>query len=403
MAEVAATSRLAQGLARRSELFKPGMRQRIMTASKGMDGVIALARGDPDFDTPPNVVAAANRALDEGWTHYTPWTGLPDLRSAIAAKLERDNGITANPDTEIAVTGGAQAGLFVAMQMLVDPGDDVLLPDPHYSAYDGAIAIAGGTSVLVPSRSEYRFEVEVSELESRVTPQAKLLVLVDPSNPAGAVLDAHQVREIADFVIRHDLVVLADEVYEKLVFDGRTHTSIASLPEMRERTVSIFSFSKSYAMTGWRIGYMVAPADFIDRAGELHYNMSISASTPAQVAAIEALTGAQDHMAAMVASFAKRRDFVAAAFEEMDLPCVPPHGGFTVMVDIRSTGQTSMDFFQYLLREAAVQVMPGSFYGPSAEGFVRVSVLAPEAQLAEAMRRIGDAVSRVDRAHRHHL
>ena len=361
-----------------------------------MADVIALARGDPDYDTPPNIVAAARRAFDDGWTHYTPLTGLPDLRLAIAEKLERENKLTVNPDNEIAVTGGAQEALFIALQMLVDPGDEVLLPDPHYSAYEGAISISGGTAVLVPSRGEQRFELEVEALEALVTQRTKLLVLVDPSNPAGAVLDPARVQAVADLVLKHDLVVLSDEVYEKLVFDGRVHTSIASLPGMRDRTISIFSFSKTFAMTGWRIGYMVAPADFIANAAELHYVISICASAPAQIAAIEALRGPQHHTAEMVASFATRRDFMAAAFEETGLPCVSPGGGFTVMVDIRETGKSSLEFFHFLLREAKVQVMPGSFYGPSAEGYIRVSVLAPQAQLAEAMRRIGVAVASLD-------
>jgi aminotransferase len=359
-----------------------------MTAADGLTGVIALARGDPDFDTPANIVAAARRAMEDGWTHYTPWNGVSDLRVAIADKLARDNRIAADPATEIAVTGGAQEALFVAMQLLVEHGDEVLLPDPHYSAYDGAIAAAGGTGILVPSRGEKRFELEIDELERRVSDRTKLLALVDPSNPAGAVLAPEQVRAVADFCLERDLVVLSDEVYEKLVFDDRHHTSIASLPDMRDRTVSIFSFSKSYAMTGWRIGYIVGPADFIERAGELHYVISICASAPAQLAAIEALRGPQEHVDAMVASFATRRDLLAARFESIGWPCIAPHGGFTVMVDIRATGKTSMEMFHHLLDEARVQVMPGSFYGPSGEGYIRVSVLASEPQLEEAMQRI---------------
>jgi len=384
-------SKLARERSQRSQVFAPGLRREVMSASEGMSDVIRLARGDPDFNTPSNIAAAAARAPDLGWTHYTSWNGARELRCGIVDKLERENNLKVDPDTEVAVTGGAQEALFVAMQMLVEAGDEVLLPDPHYSAYDGAIALTGATSVLVPTRGENRFELEVGELEARLSPRTKLLVLVDPSNPAGAVLSPDKVEELAAWVVKNDLLVLSDEVYEKLVFDGHAHTSIGSLPGMYERTVSIFSFSKTYAMTGWRVGYMVGPADFIECAGELHYVVSICASAPAQLAAIEALNGSQKHAEEMVESYRSRRDFLAASLEDIGWPCPPPHGGFSVMADIRKTGKTSIEMFRYLLETAHVQVMPGALYGPSGEGYIRISVLAPQEQLVEASRRIATA------------
>jgi aminotransferase len=370
----------------------PGLRHAMMTAARGMTDVIALARGDPDSDTPAHIVAAGQKALGEGWTHYTPWSGIPPLRAAIAAKLARENGVSADPETEIAVTCGAQASVFIAMQLLVGPGDEVLVPDPHYSAYDGAIEMAGGSVVPVPTRGEDRFHLQVEDLDRHVTPRTKALVLVDPGNPTGAVLPPERIAAIADWARANDVVVVSDEVYEKLVYDGFVHTSIAALPGMRDRTVSIFSFSKSYAMTGWRIGYMVAPPDFLARATELHYIMSICAPAAAQVAAIAALTGPQEHIDEMRASYASRRDFMVAAFEAMGLPCIVPNGGFTILVDIRGTGMDSVEVCRHLLTQARVQVFPGLMYGHSGEGYVRVSVLAPLPTLQEAIRRIAAAM-----------
>lgn len=363
-----------------------------MNAAQGMTGVISLARGDPDQDTPPHIVEAGQQALASGRTHYTSWLGIPELRDAIAAKLERDNQIIANPDREILVTSGAQAALYVAIQTLLERGDDVLLPDPHYSAYDGAIAMSGARLVLVPSVGENGFRLTVSDLEKAVTSRTKALILVDPSNPAGDVLPLQAAQEIADFAIRHNLVVLSDEVYEKLLFDSYAHTSIGSLPGMRTRTVSIFSFSKSYAMTGWRLGYMVGPPDFMESASELHSIISICASAPAQAAAVEALSGSQEHVSAMTATYRERRDFMIDALERLGLPCVRPRGGFTVMVDIRGTGMSSVDFCVHLLNKARVHIFPGVMYGPSAEGYVRITLLAPMARLREAVERIASAL-----------
>jgi aminotransferase len=388
-------SKLARALSERSDSFLPGLRREVLSAGTGIDDLIALARGDPDFPTPQNIAAAASRAAELGWTHYTPWNGVLELRVAIAEKLERDNNLTVDPDDEIAVTGGAQEALFIAMQMLVGPGDEVLLPDPHYSAYAGAIALSGATAVLVPTRGENRFELEIAELEAKLSPRTKLLVLVDPSNPAGAVLSGDQAAAVAAWVAEHDLLVLADEVYESLVFDGRSHTSIASLSGMADRTVSIFSFSKTYAMTGWRVGYLVGPSEFIARAGELHYVVSICASAPSQLAALEALRGPQTVVGEMVASYERRRNFLASAIESIGWSCPAPHGGFSVMADIRHSGLSSMEMFRYLLKEARVQGMPGVLYGPSGEGYVRISVLAPQERLEEAVVRIGAAAARL--------
>lgn len=385
---MATTSRVGKMLAPRSASLAPGLRAAMVGASRGMKDVIALARGDPDHDTPPHIVAAAKRALEDGWTHYTPWSGIPELRAEIARKLERENQITADPDGEVAVTSGAQAALFLTMQLVVGPGDEVLIADPHYSAYDNAIELAGGTLVPVPTRGDELFELQVEDLERHLTPRAKALVLVDPGNPSGSVMPSEKIERVAAFVRKHDLVVISDEVYEKLVYDGCMHTSIASLPGMRDRTVSIFSVSKSYAMTGWRLGYMVAPADFVTRAAELHYVINICAPAPAQVAAIAAFKGPTDHIAKMTASYVARRDYMIEAFERLGFPCVRPHGGFTVMVDIRDSGMNSVDFCMHLLHKAKVHVFPGAMYGASGEGYVRVSVLAPPPRLEEAMRRI---------------
>ena len=389
---VQSNSPAANAMARRAQALAPGLRRRMMNAAQGLTGVISLSRGDPDQETPLHIIEAGQRALSSGWTHYTSWLGIPDLRDAIAAKLERDNGLVADPDREILVTAGAQAALYVAIQTLLEEGDEVLLPDPHYSAYEGAIATSGAIAKLVPSQGETGFRVTVAELERALTPRTKVLVLVDPSNPGGDVLPSADVHDIADFVVRHNLVVLSDEVYEKLLFDGNVHTSIGALPRMQERTVSLYSFSKSYAMTGWRIGYMVGPADFMERASELHSVISICASASAQVAALEALQGPQDNITAMNATYLERRNYMVEALGALGLPCVIPRGGFTLMIDIRSTGMSSVDFCLYLLRQAKVHVFPGAMYGPSGEGYARMTLLAPLARLREAAERIALAL-----------
>ena len=383
------TSPFSGAVAQRARFLGMGLRRDVMSWTRGMSDFIALGRGDPDFDTPAHIVDAAKRALDEGATHYTPWAGIAELREAISSKLETHNGIDADPSDEILVTAGAQEAVFAATQMLLEPGDEVLVPDPHYTAYDGGIELSGATVVPVPTRPSDGFQVSVDALERHVTARTKLLIIVNPSNPCGSVLSPELAHDIAAFAERHDLLVISDEVYESFVYDGRTHVSLASLPGMRSRTISIFSFSKTYAMTGWRVGYLVAPRDVLFRIAEMHYLIAICAPAVSQVAALAALSGPKEPTQVMVASCDERRRLLLAALQDAGFDCAAPFGGFTVMADIRPSGMDSTEFCREALQKARVQIFPGVLYGPAGEGFVRVSFLAPPETLTEAVKRLG--------------
>jgi aminotransferase len=389
-----AETALGAAVARRAQVLAPGLRNRMFGAARGLSGLIQLGRGDPDFDTPGHIIQAAQAALEEGFTHYTPWNGTPELRAAIARKLARENGLTADPETEIVVTNGAQEAVFLALQVLLDPGDEVLMPDPHYTAYDGGVELAGGVVVPVPTAEADGFELRLDVLERSLTPRSKVLVLVSPNNPAGNVLPRRLLEGLADLVKRHNLLVISDEVYEKFVYDGSQPISFATLPDMRERTITINSLSKTYAMTGWRLGYLAAPADFVRTLSELKYVVSICAPAATQRAAIAALDGPQDHIREMVRVFGERRQFMLSALDEMGFTYGNPQGGFTVLANITSSGLSSVDFALHMLHEAKVQIFPGNMYGPNGEGYERIAWLVPLAVLQEGMARMKAALPR---------
>lgn len=372
----------------------PGLRNAMFAAARGIPDLIGLGRGDPDFPTPPHIVEAASRALRDGYTHYTPWAGLPVLRKAIARKLEIENQLVLDPLTEVQVTNGAQEAAFVVFQALLDPGDEVLIADPHYTSYDGGVSLAGGVVVPVPTVAADSFALRPEVLERYITPKSKLLILVNPNNPTGNFSSRGAVEELCRIAVRHDLVVLSDEIYEKFVYDGNpAPVSVATLPGMRDRTITINGFSKTYAMTGWRLGYIAGPREFIELAGEIKYAVSICAPAATQIAGVAALQGPQSHIAEMLTILDDRRLFLMAALDALGLPYVRPAGGFTVFVNVASTGMDSVTFCLYLLREARVQVFPGTMYGATGKDYVRISFLAPRATLSEAMTRIGEALN----------
>lgn len=378
--------------AQRALALEPGLRRQMLSAAIGMSDVIGLGRGDPDIETPGHIVEAAKAALDAGYTHYAPYNGYPALRRAVAEKFDRENAIRFDPDAEILITGGAQEAVFIAMQVAVGPGDEVMIPDPHYSSYDASIRLAGAQVIPVPTHESDDFVVSIAELERHVTPRSRMLVVVNPGNPTGYVLPEATLREIAEFAIRHDLLVISDEIYEKFIYVDTPHVSLATLPGMRERTITVNSLSKTYAMTGWRIGYMGGPRSVIEAAGELKYALSICAPSASQMAGVAALQGPQDHIRPLVEEYGIRRRIVLDALDAIGLTYGIPEGGFTVMANIQPTHLGSVDFCLRVLREAQVQVFPGLMYGPSGEGYVRISFLAEQSVLMEALRRIGRLV-----------
>jgi len=346
-----------------------------------------MGRGDPDFRTPDHIAQAAKQAIDDGQTHYTHPCGLPQLRQAIAASLAADFNLDYSAD-EIIVTAGAQEALMLCMLALVQQGDEVLLASPRFTSYDTAVAMCGGTCVSVPTYEADDFALMPAEIEKRVTPQSKIIVLVSPNNPTGAVTPPAAVRAIAAIAQKHDLIVLADEIYAKIIFEGSEHLSIASLPGMKERTITLNGFSKAYAMTGWRVGYLAAPGNFVRMLIEPRHTLSINAATPSQWAALAALTGPQDATRAMFEAYRQRRAFMMAALDEIGFSYGHPGGAFYIYVNVEKSGLKAPVFCERLLREARVLLFPGTLFGDADDRYVRMSLLQPIDRMKTAMARL---------------
>jgi len=379
-------SRAATALAPRIQEEDLSYRTRMMGIAEGLDDVIAMGRGDPDFHTPPHIAEAAKRAIDANQHHYTPPHGLPQLREAIATHL-RHFDLDYTP-AEIAVTAGVQEAIMLCMLAFVDAGDEVLITSPRFTTYDTAVHLCGGTPVPVPTYERDDFALMPSEIEARITDRTRLLVLVSPNNPTGAVTPPDVIRQIADLARKHDLIVISDEIYADLIYDGAEHLSIGSLPDMKERTITLNGFSKTYAMTGWRVGYLAAPADLVQAITEPRHTLSINTSTPSQHAALAALTGPQDALHEMRNAYAERRAYLMTAFDDLGLSYGFPGGAFYLYTNVSSSGQGAADFCLRLLREGRVMIFPGAMFGDEQDAYVRVSYLQPMNRIHEAVERI---------------
>jgi aspartate/methionine/tyrosine aminotransferase len=350
--------------------------------------IIHLQIGEPDFDTPANVRAAAKAALDAGATHYPPFPGLPDLREAIAADATERKGFTVDP-SQVFVTVGGKGVMLYAILGLVDAGDEVLVPDPGYPIYESLTRFVGAIPVPVPIRMTNDFRLDVDELASLITPKTRVLVLNSPANPTGGVLTRTDLERIADLAIEHDLWVLADEIYGRILYDGAEHVSIASLPGMAERTIVLDGFSKTFAMTGWRMGYAIVPPSLIKTYGQLIINTISGVATFAQAGATEALVGQQDDVAAMVVEFKARRDLIVDGLNAIPgISCLRPSGAFYVFPSIADTGFDGAVLADRLLQEAGVCVLPGSAFGGLADEHIRISYANSRENLTEALHRI---------------
>jgi aminotransferase len=354
-----------------------------------MPDVISLGVGEPDFTTPPQIIEEGVRSLRAGRTHYTSNYGTIELRRALASHIERMYGVGYNPDNEICVTVGASEAVASTMAALIDPGDEVVLHEPSYVAYLPSIIFNGGTPVFVPTTAAEAFALDPADLEAAITPRTKVIFLGYPCNPTGAVLSEDKLRAIADIAQRHDLLVVSDEIYDRLVYGGHRHVPISALPGMRDRTVLMGGFSKAYAMTGWRVGYVCAPAELLEGIVKVHQYEIMSAPTTAQDAAIVALTGAEPDVARMVREYDRRRRMFVAGLNSIGLPTPEPLGAFYAFPNISSTGLTSEEFSERLLFEHKVAVIPGSAFGPSGEGHVRATLATSYEDLEEALARIG--------------
>jgi aspartate/methionine/tyrosine aminotransferase len=350
--------------------------------------IIHLQIGEPDFDTPANVRAAAKRALDEGATHYPPYPGIPALREAIATDATARKGFPVDP-SRVFVTVGGKGVMLYAILGLVDPGDDVLVPDPGYPIYESLTRFVGANPIPVPIRMEHDFRLDVDELASLITPRTRLLIINSPANPTGGVLTRSDLERIADLAIRHDLWVMADEIYGRILYDGAEHVSIASLPGMAERTIVLDGFSKTFAMTGWRMGYAIVPESLVKTYSQLIINTISGVATFAQVGAVEALVGQQDDVDRMVVEFKARRDLIVDGLNAIPgIECRKPVGAFYVFPSIRGTGLTGADLAERLLQEAGVCVLAGSAFGQYGDDHIRISYANSQANLTEALGRI---------------
>jgi len=358
--------------------------------------IIHLEMGRPDFDTPHSIKEAAKRAIDEGKVHYSSNYGIPELREAIAKKLKGDNGLSFDPATEIIVTVGANEAVFMTMMGLLNPGDEVLIPDPCWLHYFYCAQMAGAVPISVPLREENGFNPVLNEFHSRMTPKTRMIVINTPNNPTGAVFSQKVLEGLAQLAREKDLFVLSDEIYEKMVYEGNRHFSIGSLPGMKERTVTINGFSKIYAMTGWRLGYTATSKDLSSALIRIHQYTTVCATTFSQWGAVEALNGSQTESEKMVEEFDRRRNLVYGALKGMPgIEVVKPMGAFYIFPNIRALGRAPEELTEYLLDKARIAVVPGTTLGEYGKDFIRISYANSYENLKMAMERMKKALEEI--------
>ena len=370
-----------------------GIRKFFDIASE-MEDVVSLGVGEPDFDTPWHIRDEGIYSLEKGRTFYTSNSGLKPLREEISRYLNRRYHLNYDPLHEILVTVGGSEGIDIALRAMLDPGDEVLIPQPCYVSYLPCVSLADGVPVTIELKEENEFRLTKEELLEKITDKTKILVLPFPNNPTGAVMRREDLEDIAEVIIDHDLYVLSDEIYSELTYQG-DHVSIASLPGMRERTLTINGFSKSYAMTGWRLGYICGPQEIVAQMTKIHQFAIMCAPTTSQYAAVEALRNGDSDVAKMRESYNQRRRFLMHAFEEMGLKCFEPFGAFYVFPCIKEFGLTSDEFAMRLLEEEHVAVVPGTAFGDCGEGFLRISYAYSIDDLKIALKRLERFIQRL--------
>jgi aminotransferase len=374
-------------LSKSVEAMRPSGIRRYFDIVATMEDVVSLGIGEPNFVTPEPIMQAGIDSLLRGETGYTSNSGTPALRRAISATIERRYGLHYDPEHEVLVTVGVSEALFLALRAILDPGDEVLVVQPCFVANPAAVEIAGGVPVPVETFVEHEFQVTGAALEAKVTARTRAILISYPNNPTGAVLTLEHMREIADVAERHDLLVLSDEIYERLVYDWQ-HIAFAALPNMRERTILLSGMSKSYAMTGWRIGYATAPAPIMDAMRKLHQYLIMSAPTMGQAAALEALEHGEQAVEYMRGEYDRRRRMIVSGFNSLGLACFEPRGAFYAFPSIAATGMDAETFCDTLLREERVAVIPGTAFGDSGAGFVRASYATSDEAIERALERM---------------
>jgi len=361
---------------------------------QSMKDVISLGIGEPDFVTPWHIREAAVYSLEKGKTGYTSNLGLPRLRRSISTYVEKHFSVEYNPHDEIIVTVGVSEAIDLALRALLNQGDEVLYHEPCYVSYSPTISLAGGVPIAVPTRAEDHFTLRAAALEKAVTPKTRVLMLNFPTNPTGAVMPLDELEKIAAFAVKHDLIVLTDEIYSELTYDEVKHHSIAALPGMKDRTIFLHGFSKAFAMTGWRIGFACGPADIIEAMMKIHQYSILCAPIMGQEAAIEALERGGRSVERMREEYRLRRNFIVSYLNDAGIPCHSPKGAFYVFPDIRGTGLTSKEFSFKLLEAKKVAVVPGTAFGPSGEGYVRCSYATGMDQIKLAVERLADFIKK---------
>ncbi len=368
--------------------IKPSGIRRFFDLASEMDNVISLGVGEPDFSTPWHIRNEGIENLRKGKTWYTANAGLPELRKELSDHVKRKYGMDYDPKTEILVTVGGSEAIDLTVRALLDPGDEVIIPQPSFVCYEPITQLAGGKAVIVDTKAENEFRLTAEELRAAITPRTKLLILPFPNNPTGAIMGRKDLEAIADVIRETDIIVLSDEIYAELTYGEEKHISFASLEGMWEHTVLINGFSKAYAMTGWRLGYACGPEPILRQMTKIHQFGIMSAPTTSQLAAIEALRNGDEDVEEMRREYDTRRKLLLTGFRRMGLPCFEPKGAFYMFPDIRRTRLSSEEFCEALLKEKRVAVVPGTAFGESGEGFVRVSYCYSTEHLMEAMKRM---------------
>lgn len=380
-------------IARRMQSIPPSGIRKFFDLLSTIEDVISLGIGEPDYATPDVIRRAAVDSIEQGLTHYTSNFGLFELRERLAAHLAARYGVSYDPHTEIIITSGSSEAFDIALRALLDPGDEVICADPCYVAYVPAALMASGTFRPVPTFAANDFRLPAADLEAAITSRTKLILLGYPSNPTGAIMGREDLIAVGEVARRHDIAVLSDELYDRMTY-GVEHTSFASIPGMRGRTVLIGGFSKAYAMTGWRLGWLCAPEEIAEAVMKVHQYVMMSAPTPAQYAGIAALDHGEPFVAEMVAEYDRRRRLIVDGFRAIGLPTFEPRGAFYAFPEVLRTGLDSVAFSELLLKEERVAVVPGSAFGAAGEGHVRACYASSYAHIERALERIGRFVQR---------
>lgn len=376
------------------DAIQPSGIRRFFDLAASMEGVVSLGVGEPDFVTPWRVREACFSALERGYTAYTSNAGMLPLRQEINKYLHDRFGVSYEPEKEIIVTIGASEAIDIALRAIVDPGDEVLIVEPCYVSYEPIIRLAGGVPVFLHTTAEHNFKLTPEELERNITPRTRAIIFCYPNNPTGSTMTRQEWEKLTPIIERHDLLVLSDEIYAELTY-AHLHDSFAAVPGMRDRTILISGFSKAFAMTGWRLGYVCAPADITAGMLKIHQYTMLCAPSMAQMAAMEALRNGRQDVDRMVESYKQRRNYVVSAFADIGLACHEPEGAFYAFPSIAKTGLSSSEFAERLLMEEKVAVVPGDVFGTSGDKHIRCSYATSLEQLKVAMERIGAFVSRL--------